>query len=256
MSKPTPPGGTDVRPQQSIGRTVNDEEKKSQTSSIERIQQFRDHLADYQVWFAQNEISQEVSREKQTKSYHRMAQGFLRVLRPYLTDPSLTPNEQPTAESEHTGNEYWHHINLGEFAIDPPEILQRPSQRATENAVKSHDRGTLARADPRNTAESHHYRVVGLKNFGATDPEWSVSWTMMFGPEISVRDLRMKSTEDTVTIRDRDHRNQPVTITKTVRLPKHIVDNAVTSMENFVRDIGMDIEFNGEDYMADDGPGI
>lgn len=258
MSKPTRPGGPDVRPQQSVKRTVNDDEKQSQTSSIERIQQFRDYLADYQVWFAQNEVSKEVSREEQVKSYQRMAQGFLRVLRPYLTDPTLTPNDSVAGQAENgnSGNEYWHRVNLGEFSIDPPEILQRPSQRTTERAIRSHDRTTVEMADPRHSADPKHYRVVGLQEFADIDAEWSVSWTMMFGPEIRVSDLRMKNDEARVTVRDRDHRNEPITVEKTVRLPKRIVDNAVTSMENFVRDIGMDVEFNGEDYTAEDGPGI
>lgn len=251
MSSPTAPAEHDVRPAESVKRQVEDEDKKSQKSSIERIQQFRDYLADYQVWFAQNEISREVSREEQLKSYHRMAQGLLRVLRPYLTDPSLTPNTEDA-----NGNQYWNHVLLGEFTIDPPDVLQRPSQRATETAIRNHDHTTLMRADPQHNADPEHYRLVGLREFATFEPEWTVEWTMMYGPDVSLGSLRQQNTNDDVTIHDRQHRTDPVTIEKTARIPRFVVDNAVTCMENFIRDIGMDIEFKGEPYYGGTEPGI
>jgi hypothetical protein len=45
-------------------------------------------------------------------------------------------------------------------------------------------------------------------------------------------------------VHPRSHRNQPITVSRLARVPRPIIDEAVTQMEHFLRDIGMDIEIN------------
>ncbi len=253
MSKPLPPAENEqpAEPEPEINQTVDEEENTSQNTSIQRIQKFRDHLAEYQVWFAQNEISQEVSREDQLRSYHRMTQGFLRVLTPYLTDDRLTPAAGDTdADQPNKGNYYWNRVNLGSFTVDPPNILQKPGQRTMERAIRNHDTAKLARADSRTNADPRRFAVAGLRDFAASDPELSVSWTVMFGPEVEAHELRSELSDPNATIRPRNHRTEPIEVDKTVQLPKSIIDNAVTAMENFVRELGLDIDFEEEEQQT------
>jgi hypothetical protein len=228
------------------GTKVNDEENKSQNATIERIQSFRDDLAEYRLLFAQNELTEEISEAQQHRAYHQLAKGFLGLLKPYLTA------EDEVAESR----KYWNKEPLGAFTIDPPAAIQQPSRGEVDAALQSGDSRTLARAQPRNNVEAESYRVVGLRDFDAVPPEWEVSWSVMVGPEVSPQTLRSEITDPGVQVHPRSSRTEPITISRTVRLPRRIIDEAVTQMEHFIRDLGMDLDIAGEDYMGRGGPGL
>jgi hypothetical protein len=228
------------------GTKVNDEENKSQNATIERIQSFRDDLAEYRLLFAQNELTEEISEAQQHRAYHQLAKGFLGLLKPYLTA------EDEVAESK----EYWNEVELGAFTINPPAAITQPSRGEIDTALRQGDSRTLARAEPRNTVEPKAYTVIGLRDFDAVPAEWEVSWSVMFGPEVSPASLRQEITDPAVRVHPRGSRTEPITVTRTVRLPRRIIDEAVTQMEHFVRDLGMDLEIAGEDYMGQGGPGL
>jgi hypothetical protein len=224
---------------------VSDEENRSQKATIQRIQSFRDDIAQYQLAFANNELSREVPEENQHRSYHLLAKGFLQLLRPYLEDDSAS-----------SSNYYWDEIDLGEFTIDPPAVVRQPTRHEMGRALKSGDLNTISRADPRNAVEPKRYSCIGLRDFAASQPEWTVEWTVMFGPEVSATDLRAEINDRSVTVPPRSHRNEPISIQKKARVPRPMIDNAITAMENFVREIGMDVEMVGDPYDGDGGPGI
>lgn len=218
---------------------INDEENQSQNSTLRRIQRFRDDIAEYQLLFAQNEITHEIGEDQQHRSYHQLARGFLQLLKPYLTDEEM-------AQSEY----YWNQVELGSFTIDPPDVIRPPERAEVEFALRDGNRQALARADPRNTVESKRYDVVGLRDFAAAQPEWTVEWQVMYGPETSPADLRQEITSPRVHVSERTHRNEPITVIHTARIPRQIIDAAITAMENFVRALGMDIDFKDEEQQT------
>lgn len=237
-SLPTPPD-------QAPNKKVNDEEKRSQKANIQRIEDYRDRIAEYQLWFAQNELSGDVSQRDQQRSYHQLARGFLQLIRPQLTDPEIIQNidhPDPDTHSPEYDNPYWTRIPIGAWTIDPPDILQRPSQLETEHAVKNNIRSTLARADPRVTADPRTIEVIGLRQFAALEPERTIEWTAMFGPNITPSELREQTSDDQVTVHDRSHHSEPIKVTKQVLVPKFIIDNAIETTEHFIRQIGLGIE--------------
>lgn len=224
---------------------VNDEDNKSQNATINRIQRYRDDLAEYQLLFAQNELSEEISERQQHRAYHQLAKGFLQLLKPYLT-----------AEEIQQGEHYWNEVDLGSFMIEPPEAIQQPSKQEMESALKAGHKQTFARADPRNEVEAKRYRVIGLRDFAAAEPEWQVEWSVMYGPEVSPADLRSEIRDSRVRVQPRSHRNEPITVIRSGRVPRQIIDNVVTELENFVRAVGMDVDIEAEAYMGEGGPGI
>lgn len=214
-------------------RRVSDDDNQSQNATIRRIQSFRDDIAEYQLLFAQNELQNDISEAQQHRSYHQLARGFLQLLKPYLMDEEIPRSEY-----------YWNEVELGEFTISPPEVIQQPSQGQMEAALKAGRRETLARADPRNSVESKHYSVVGLRDFAAADPEWEVEWQVMYGPDVRPSGIRSQIRDSSVRVHPRSHRNEPITVTKTVRVPRQIIDAAITELEQFVREVGMDIDLD------------
>lgn len=224
-------------------REVDDEENRSQAATIRRIQSYRDDIADYQRWFAQNEISGSVSKRKAHASYHQLAKGYLQILTPYLTDPEIAQDvEHPRlTDVDPMVNPYWSLAPLGSFSVDPPSALQQPDKDSLSAALRNGDRQTVAQATPRISPEPKQYTVNGLREFAGSDPEWTDSWTIMFGPEVRVRDLRQRITDDDVEVEDRQYRNEPITVTKQARVPKTVIDNAIRNLEQFVRELGLDI---------------
>lgn len=252
-------GGGDSGQEQ---KRVDDEENASQNATIQRIQNYRDRVAEYQLLFAQNELSGEVSETEQHRSYHQLASGFLQLLKPYLTDPDIPGSQY-----------YWHGysgeslsatrksgdgriLHLGTVPVEPPEAISKPSKEEVEGALRTRNSHTMQRADPRNSVENKSYDIVGLVDFAQAPAEWTEEWEVMFGPEVTPQDLREKIRDPTVRILDRTHRHEPITVVKSVRVPRSAIDAAVTAMENFIRDIGMDIEFEVEPYTGDGGPGL
>jgi len=225
--------------EQAPDRTIDDEENTSQSATIRRIQSFRDDIADYQLLFAQNELSEEISEGRQHRAYYQLAKGFLQLLRPYLTDEDVP-------QSDH----YWNQVQLGEFAVDPPAAIAQPSQQQVDHALKANDQSTIARADPRNAVDSKHFSVIGLRDFDSAQAEWNVQWEVMFGPDVSAADIRSQLQQSGVRVSPRSHQTEPLTVTKRVRIPRQIIDNAVTALENFVRDIGMDVEWDEEEQQT------
>jgi len=241
MSKPV---DTPTELPESIPRKADDEEKQSQSSAITRIQSMRDHLADYQVWFAQNEITQDVTHKKQIASYHKMAQGLLQILRQYFV-------------SDMGGaGEYWTETQIAAFDIEPPAALQQPSKGQTRAAIRTKNANLLQRAAGEIDARRQRFVVQGLREYAMLDPEFSVTWDVRFGPNVSSSNLRREVSDENVTVHDRTRRHEPIKVEKRVAIPKFVIDNAVTTMENFLTEVGLDIEFRGEDYMAKGEPGI
>jgi hypothetical protein len=216
------------------GKQVNDEENKSQNATIERIQSFRDDLAEYRLLFAQNELTEEIGEAQQHRAYHQLAKGFLGLLKPYLTA------DDEVAESE----AYWEEVGLGAFTVDPPAAITQPSRGEVDTALRRGDSRTLARAEPRNNVEAKRYAVKGLRDFDAAPAEWEVSWSVMFGPEVSPATLRGEIADPAVQVHPRSSRTEPITVTRTVRLPRRIIDEAVTQLEHFVRNLGMDVDLD------------
>lgn len=224
---------------------VDDTENKSQNATLSRIQKFRDELAEYQLLFAQNELTQEISQEQQHRSYQRLASGFLQLLKPYLTDDKLKNSTYYwEGYSGETPQESEDVLLLGEFSIDPPEAINQPSQDSLDQAIKMGDIQTLQRADPRNEVEPREYTVIGLRDFAAAEVEWEEEWQIMFGPEVSRADLASEIRDPSVRVLQRSHRNEPLTVVKRAHLPKSVIDNAITAMENFIRDVGMDVQID------------
>lgn len=226
-------------------RKVNDDEKKSQNATINRIQRYRDDIAEYQLLFAQNQMSNDVNEGQQHRAYHELAKGFCQLLKPYLTDEGIPQSDY-----------YWGEVPLGKMRVDPPEAIRPPSREEMGSAVRQRSRTDLALGSPRNTVQPKVYRVDGLRDFATAPPEWEVEWTVMFGPEVSPADIQRKITDRKVRVTQQSHRNEPITVVRTEQLSREIINNAVTAMENFVRDLGMDIEMTGEPYEGDGGPGI
>lgn len=212
---------------------VEDDENHSQTKTINRIHAYRDQLAEFQVAFAENELVGEVPERRQHRAYHQLASGLLRLLKPYLTDEEID-------EAEY----YWNDIDIGTFTVNPPAVIQKPDRQELSGAIRSGDQTTIARAKPRNEVEPRHYTVKGLRDFAAAQPEWEVQWNVLFGPDVSAAELRSQVDDARVQIDDRQRRTQPITVRRLVRVPKPIIDDAITYMESFLRDIGMDIEIN------------
>jgi len=235
MSKSLPPADDKEEP----GRQIEDEDNASQSATIRRIQSYRDDIADYQLLFAQNELSENISEAQQHRAYFQLAKGFLQLLRPYLSDEDVP-------QSTH----YWNEVALGEFAVDPPAAIAQPSQQQLEHALKASDQSTISRADPRNSVDSKHFSVIGLRDFASAQAEWDVQWEVMFGPDVSAADIRSQLQQSGVRVSPGTHRNEPLTVTKRVRIPRQIIDNAVTELENFVRDIGMDVEWDEEEQQT------
>lgn len=237
-------------PSDTAARQVNDDENKSQTATIQRIQKYRDNLADYQMLFAQNELTGDVSEAQQHRSYHQLTKGFLRLLKPYLTDYR---HEDPEII---IGQRYWEEVELGSFTIDPPAVISRPSRQEMDHALRTGHQQTIQRADPRNSVEPKEYSVRGLRDFDAAEPEWSVEWQVMYGPEVTPAELRSQISDPNVHVQPRATRTEPITIVKTARVPRRIIDETVTQLENFVRDLGMDVDIKAEPYMGEGGAGI
>ncbi len=72
MSKSLPPADGKEEP----GRQIEDEDNASQSATIRRIQSYRDDIADYQLLFAQNELSENISEAQQHRAYFQLAKGF------------------------------------------------------------------------------------------------------------------------------------------------------------------------------------
>lgn len=241
----THPPDNGRQPSEGVEQTVADDEGKSQNATIARIQQFRDTIADYQVLFAENELAADVSAADQHRSYHQLAKGFLQLLKPYLTDENIDGSKH-----------YWERIELGSFSVDPPPAISPPSREEAARALRGRDTAVVARADPRNEADPHEYDVIGLQDFAAAPPEWDVRWSLMYGPEVSVRELRARIETPGVRVLPRQHRAEPITVVRTARVPLEIINDAITAMENFVRALGMDIELEAEPYEGGDEPGL
>lgn len=226
-------------------RQVNDDENQSQSATINRIQRYRDDLAEFQKVFAEGELSDEIDERKQHRAYHHLVSGFLQLLKPYLTDSEIT-------ESQY----YWEDAQLGEFTVTPPEIIQRPTRDEMDRALQRGDKMTLARGMPREGVDPITYRVEGLKDFASAKTEWEVEWSVMFGPEVSAMDVRHEIHDESVRVKPRRRRNEPIMVVKTVRLPRPIIEAAVTALENFVRSLGMDIDLSPEPYEGEGAPGL
>jgi hypothetical protein len=218
---------------------VSDEENQSQSAAIRRIQKYRDRIAEYQMFFAENEITREIGEGEQHTAYHQLAKGFLQLLKPYLTDPEIPRSAV-----------YWGEKDLGGFSITPPSAISRPSAGEMEAALRSGNRLTMSRASTRACAEPREYQVRGLKTFANAPAEWSEEWTLMWGPEISAEDLRAQINDPRVSVQPREHRTQPITVVKSARVPKHVIDDVITCLEQFVRDVGLDIEFSKEEQQT------
>lgn len=214
-------------------KEVNDEEKQSQNATIRRIQKYRDDIAEYQLLFAQNEMSMEVNEAQQHRAYHQLAKGFCQLLKPYLTDDGIS-------QSSH----YWEDVNLGNFDVSPPDVICPPSREEMGAAVRHGEKTALARGSPRNHVEGKSYSVIGLRDFSTAPAEWQVEWTVMFGPEVSPLDIQQQTRDENVRVSERSHRNQPITVVRTARVPRVIINNAVTAMDNFVRELGLDLDFS------------
>jgi len=224
---------------------VNDEENQSQNAAINRIQAYRDELAEYQLLFARNELSNELSEGEIHRSYHQLVSGLAQLLMPYLRDYDI-------GSAQH----YWETVKLGEFEIEPPAAIQQTDRLSVAGALGGEGIGAVALADPRNSVEPKHYDVVGIQDFMAAEPEWTEEWSVMVGPEVSTADLRQQIAEDGVRVLDRRHRNEPIRVERVARVPMDIVTSAATQLEHFIRDIGLDVELKGEPYMGEGGPGL
>lgn len=254
MSSPMENG---ARPDSQPDKHVADEENKSQNATIHRIQQYRDRVAEYQLLFAQNELSREITEAQQHRSYHQLVKGFLQLLKPYLMDESI-PGSQFYWQG-YSGNSPDPDdgiLHLGEIVVEPPDAIRQPSKEEMAGALQAGDQQTIQRADPRNAVEEQKYDIVGLRDFASAEVEWIEEWEVMFGPEVTPYDLRQQIHDPMVDVRDRRHRNEPITVVRTVRVPRSIIDNAVTALENFVRDMGMDIDFEADPYMGEGEPGL
>lgn len=227
-------------PEQGKKQEVDDEENRSQNATIRRIQSFRDDIADYQLLFARNEVSKQLSEREALRSYHQLVKGFLQLLRPYLTDDSISEAQK-----------YWTETTLGTITVDPPASIQRPSQARFKQALTNNDPKSLAISAPQNNPSKKMYRVKGLKDFAEWDAEWQVEWQVMFGPAVTPDDLRERIQDSSVSVLDASHRNEPIRVQKTAQLPRHIIDSAVLELENFVRGVGMDVDFDEEEQQTE-----
>lgn len=225
--------------------TVDDEENQSQNATIRRIQRYRDNLAEYQMLFAQQELEQHGRRRQAHKSYHQLVKGFAQLLSPYLTDREIECAE-----------EYWQLKEFGSWEVAPPDAISQPSRRQVQDALGSGRTDILARADPRNQLEPYQYRVQGVEDFVAAPPEWEVSWSMMVGPEVSPRDLRSQMSSPDITIDARQHRTDPITVHRRVRVPRDVIGSVVRGLEMFIREIGMDVDMTAPDYTGGEEPGL
>jgi hypothetical protein len=214
---------------------VNDEENQSQSATINRIQAYRDELAEYQLLFARNELSNELSEGEIHRSYHQLVSGLAQLLMPYLRDDGIQ-----------SARHYWERVKLGEFDIDPPSAIHQPDQMDVAGALGGDGLGAVALADPRNSVEPKHYEVYGLQDFMGAEPEWTEEWSVMVGPEISPADLRQQITEDGVRVLDRRHRNEPIRVERIARVPMGIVTEAATQLEHFIRDLGLDVDLQDQ----------
>lgn len=255
MTQPLSNGATPDGPSQ----RVDDDDNTSQTATIQRIHDYRDTIADYQLAFAQNELSGDVDAGQQHRAYHQLAKGFLQLLKPYLTDQDVPGTqyywEGYTADSLEDASSDGI-LRLGTVTADPPDAIRTPSRDEVADALREGDQQTIQRADPRNAVDGRSYDIVGLLDFASAPAEWTEEWRVMFGPEVTPHDLRQQIRDPDVRVRDRRHRNEPITVVKTMRVPRSVIDNAVTALENFVRDLGMDVDLQPEPYMGEGEPGI
>lgn len=234
-------------------KRVADDDNKSQNATIARIQQWRDKIADCREFMAENRATQEVPQDELRAMYFELAQGYLQQLRPYLTDYETFPHgryfwEGYLADDIEDADNV---LQLGTITVDPPEAIQQPSRDELSGAIRHHDRQTLARARPRQSVDEISYSVIGLKDFAVAEFEWEEQWSVRFGPEYSAGDLRQEIDDPRVKV-VQGSRREPITVIRRVQMPRSIIDNAITSLEDFVRKIGMDVEFDTDGLPTDD----
>lgn len=216
-------------------RAVQDEENQAQNATIRRIQSFRDDIAEYQLLFARNELTEDMSESQQYRAYHQVARGFCQLLKPYLTAQDIDQSER-----------YWRQLPLGEFEVDPPDAIRRPERQRVGAALGNDASGLARRADPRNDVEPRRYELQGLQDFWAAEVEWREDWQVMYGPEVNPADIRAEVSDPDVRVHERSTRTEPIRVSRIARLPRPIIDEAITAMENFVRDLGMDIDLEDQ----------
>lgn len=221
-------------------RKANDEDRISHKSTVKRIEEYSNEVTEFQKLFAQSELTSGVDEAKNHRAYHKHVKGFCQLLKPYLTDDDL-----PGAV------EYWHNVEIGEFEIQPPDVLKQPSQEEMARALRGGHQKTIARSDSRNSADDREYKIEGLRHFMDSPPQWEEEWNVMFGPGVSPADLRSEIDDPTVRVEDQSNPNEPITVVKTARVPRFVIDNAAAEIEKFRREIGMAIEMKKEGLVTD-----
>lgn len=231
----------------STGRLkVQDEENQSQAATITRIQKYRDRLAEYASLFASP--GSDITYEQVMHAYHQDVYGFVQLLKPYLKD----------ADIGHS-TDYWERKKVGEITFTPPEPVRKQDRRRMEAELKRGNAGRVSHLNPRNTVEAETYTIQGLREFADLDPSQRTlerSWEIMVGPETPRRVLKRRLDATNAHVEDPGIPGTPLTVTVQQQIPRQLVDEARTLCEEFVRESGMDVEFDPEPYYGEGEPGI
>lgn len=215
---------------------VVDEGDITQSAVLKRIQACRDNIAEVKSRRIQDAIEGTDGGWDYQRAYYRAVDALCSELQSYLRN-----EEFPLAE------QYWREKEIGEIEFQPPEIVSSPSQAQMDAALKQGGK-QLALQRPRNTVSTKTYTVRGLRDFNDADEVLTESWEVMYGPEVTAHDLRVRNSEPGVQVEPRESRHAPLTVYRHQPLPTDIIQRAESLCVEFAYELGMDLDFEYEDY--------
>lgn len=224
----------------SAGQQVIDEADITQNSVLQRIQKARDDIAQVKAQRINDALEGSSNGWAFRRAYYRAVDALCGEIQPYLRNDDF-----PLA------TQFWEEEPIGAITFEPPKIVQKPSKSKMDSVIKQGGK-KLSMTLPRNSVTSTSYPVQGLRDFNNADEVMAESWQVMFGPEVSASDLRERNSEQGVQIDPRDSKQEPFTVYRYKPLPTSIIQRAEALCVEFAYELGMDIEFEYEDYESEE----
>ena len=221
-----PNRGTDTERNAPEYPQVGDDEQIAQRRSHERVQALLDEITNVQIREA-NDLDGEYSPAEHRQAYHQTVVELWRELQPTLAEASGD-----------TESFYWFNIDLGEFTVEPPKPLQKPTSR-----IEAESRPDLQPGASWATPEE--YDITGFQQFANMDTVIRTRFAVRLDEDdITVPELRQQvqradpDAQVRVWDRSRGDFEEPFRVDKFKLLPKWVIDNARGALREFAEKSG------------------
>ena len=216
---------------------VDDEDDYSPKRAIRRYHDLRDDMKDARRLLAEMEL-QGRGENEMLRFYRRMTDYYIEELRTQLTNP-----ENPQSDF------YWNEIELAQLPVEPPKPMDPQSLRPDRTSGNQDGGALLAPGESR--PKSKTLNINGLRWFSQNPVAISVKFEarlIMSEHEFNKAIKRQNMVRGRYGSRERD----PCVVIRDVLVPIDILNDAIAASNEFLRDIGLDIELTPGSYQSEE----